>query len=76
MGGDSFSTDWNYPMTTIVNLKNEIRHAITPTGVKAQIHCKIDQTRADHSTMFDAKPNIPMGTLKNKQALSAFSILA
>ena len=30
---------------------------------------RIDQTRADHSTIFDAKPNIPMGKLEYKQAL-------
>ena len=35
MGIERFSRDWNYPMTTIVNLKNEILYAITPTDVKA-----------------------------------------
>ena len=58
MVDEIFSRDRNYVITTIVNLKNEIRYAITPTDLKAWIHYKIDQTRADHSTMFDTKPNI------------------
>ena len=70
MGIERFSRDWNYTITTIVYLKNEILLSSLPLMSRQLVHCKIDRTRADHSTMFDAKPNIPMDALEYKQALS------
>ena len=56
-GIERFSGGQNHTMTTIVYLKNENLliscHAIGSL--------RIDRARVHYSTMFDAKPNIPMG---------------
>ena len=63
MGGKGFSIGWNYTMLTIVYLKNEILLSPSSNGGKAIGSLQLGRTRADHSTMFDAKPNIPMGNV-------------
>ena len=50
-------------MLTIVYLKNEILLSPSSNGGKTIGSLRLGQTRVDHSTMFDAKPNIPMGKI-------------